>query len=298
MFSQEKGNGEYDMTRPTLNKEKCIACGLCAEVCGLDVIVRNGDGHPTIDQAAYCHACGHCVAICPQNALSIRGIAEDKFASVNPPTISPLDMETFLLTKRSCREFQDRPVEKTKIENLINVARMAPTAINCQERAFIVVTDTDKIADLRTALTAHTRSLLKLVKLTASRPAALFLPPDSQEHMRHILADFEVALHHMDQGEDYIFHNAPCLIFFAGITMDPSGRDHALGAQHYLMLYAETLGLGTCINGYAQTAPKILAKHLDVPKYYTIYGAIMLGYRKRTYKKHVYRKPALVVTYE
>jgi hypothetical protein len=36
--------------------------------------------------------------------------------------------------------------------------------------------------------------------------------------------------------------------------MDLSGRDHALGAQHYLMLYAETLGLGTCINGYAQSA--------------------------------------------
>jgi hypothetical protein len=56
--------------------------------------------------------------------------------------------------------------------------------------------------------------------------------------------------------------------------------------------------LGTCINGYAQSAPKILAKHLDVPEAYTIYGATMLGYRKHTYRKRVYRKPALVVTYE
>jgi nitroreductase len=207
-------------------------------------------------------------------------------------------MEAFLLTKRSCREFKDQPVEKSVIEDLIDVARMAPTSINCQERAFIVITDAGKIAELREALIKHMRSLLKMVKLAASKPAALFLSPESQEHMRHLQADFEVALRHMDNGGDYIFHNAPCLIFFAGITMDPSGRDHALGAQHYLMLYAETLGLGTCINGYAQSAPKVLAKYLNVPKAYTIYGAIMLGYRKHTYRKRVHRKPASIVYYE
>jgi nitroreductase/Pyruvate/2-oxoacid:ferredoxin oxidoreductase delta subunit len=286
------------MHTPVLDKEKCTACGLCAEVCGLDVIVRNGNTYPTINRAVYCHACGHCVALCPQNALSMQGLASDEFAPLRAPTIAPPDMEAFLLTKRSCREFQDRPVEKSVIEKLINVARMAPTSINCQERAFIVVTNADEIATLRTALTRHARSMLRLIKLAASRPAALFLSPETQQHMRHLRADFEVALRHMDNGGDYIFHNAPCLIFFTGVKMDPSGRDHALGAQHYLMLYAETLGLGTCINGYAQSAPKVLAKHLNVPQAHTIYGATMLGYRKYTYRKSVHRKPASVVYHE
>ncbi|MBN1430722.1 MAG: nitroreductase family protein [Anaerolineae bacterium] len=286
------------MSTPTLDKEKCTACGLCAEVCGLDVITRNGDGYPIIDRAAYCHACGHCVAICPQNALAIREIGVDAFAPAPPATISSTDMEAFLLTKRSCREFKDRPVEKAVIEQLINVARMAPTSINCQERGFIVVTDAGKIAELRAALTNHVRSTLNLVRMATGKPASLFLAPDSQQHMRHLQADFEVALRHMDSGDDYLFHHAPCLIFFTGITIDPSGRDHALGAQHYLMLYAETLGLGTCINGYAQSAPKVLAKHLDVPKDHTVYGAVMLGYRKYTYQKYVHRKPALAVYYE
>jgi nitroreductase len=267
-------------------------------VCGLDVIVRNGNSHLTINHEAYCHVCGHCIAICPQNALSRRDAAPEAFAPIEYPEISPSDMEAFLLTKRSCREFQDRPVEKSVIQKLINVARMAPTSINCQERAFIVVTNADKIAELRAALTKHTRSLLKMVRAAAGKPAALFLSPETRQHMRHLQADFEVALRHTDNGDDYIFHDASCLIFFTGITMDPSGRDHALGAQHYLMLYAETLGLGTCINGYAQSAPKVLAKHLQVPKGHTIYGALMLGYRKHTYRKRVYRKPATVVHYE
>jgi nitroreductase/NAD-dependent dihydropyrimidine dehydrogenase PreA subunit len=286
------------MNTVILDNERCTSCGLCAEACGLDVIVRNGNGRPTINRAAYCHACGHCVAICPQNALTIWEIGIDAFASKPASNISSTDMEAFLLTKRSCREFKDRPVEKAVIEQLISVSRMAPTSINCQERAFIAVTDAGKIAELREALAEHTRSLLKMVRFAASRPAALFLSAETQQHMRHLQADFEVALRHIDDGGDYIFHHAPCLIFFTGITMDPSGRDHALGAQHYLMLYAETLGLGTCINGYAQSAPKVLAKHLDVPKDHTIYGAITLGYRKYTYRKCVHREPASALYYE
>jgi nitroreductase/Pyruvate/2-oxoacid:ferredoxin oxidoreductase delta subunit len=286
------------MNTPTLDREKCTACGLCARVCGLDVIVRNGDGYPLVNQDAYCHACGHCVAICPQNALAIQGIADNAFAHVSDSAIPPADMKVLLHTKRSCREFKDRPVERAVIEDLIGVARMAPTSINCQERAFIVVTDRAKIAELRTALAKHIRSMLSLVKLAASRPAALFLPSESQSHMHHLRADFEVALHHTDDGDDYIFHNAPCLIFFTGVGIDPSGRDHALGAQHYLMLYAETLGLGTCINGYAQSAPKLMAKYLDVPKQHTIYGAIVLGYRNYTYRRLVHRNPAMVTYYE
>jgi nitroreductase/NAD-dependent dihydropyrimidine dehydrogenase PreA subunit len=286
------------MTQPTLDKEKCTACGLCVEVCGLDVIVCKGNTCPMINHDAYCHACGHCVAICPQNALSIQGVPDDAFMLVPTSRISPPDMEAFLLTKRSCREFKDRPVEKAVIEDLIAVARMAPTSINCQERAFVVVTDATKIAELREVLTKHIRSLLGIIKLAASKSMALFLSSESREHMRHLQADFEVALRHLDGGDDYIFHNAPCLIFFTGIAMDPSGRDHALGAQHYLMLYAETLGLGTCINGYAQSASRLLAKHLDIPEAHTIYGATMLGYRKHTYRKRVYRQPASVVYYE
>ena len=282
------------MNTPIMNEQACSACGLCAEVCGLDVIVRNGSSRPTIDPTAYCHACGHCVAICPQEALSLEGIAGDAFAPAGPSDVSPASMAALLQTKRSCREFKDRPVERAVIEALIDIARMAPTSINCQERAFIVVTDPAKIAELRVALTRHVRSLLRLVKLAASRPAGLFLSAESQQHMGHLRADFEVALAHTNDGGDYIFHHAPCLIFFCGISVDPSGRDHALGAQHYLMLYAETLGLGTCINGYAQSAPKLMAKHLDVPEAYTIYGATMVGYRKHTYRRRVYRKPALV----
>lgn len=286
------------MAIPVLDKAACSACGLCIEVCGMDVIVGNGHAGPAINADARCNVCGHCVAVCPQNALTFADLPEEAFAPLTAAEIAPRDMEAFLAAKRSCREFNTRPVEREVIERLIDVARMAPTSINCQERSFLVVTDPEKISKLRAALTVHARSMLRFIRLACGRAAAPFLPPESRLHMGHLRADFETALRHLDRGEDYIFHDAPCLMFFTGIGIDPSGRDHALGAQHYVMLFAETLGLGTCINGYAQSAPKLLAKHLDVPAMHAVYGAIMLGYRRRTYRRRVYRAPATVVYHD
>jgi len=286
------------MNRLMLNAARCTACGLCSAVCGLDVITCNGDTSPTIHPAAFCNECGHCIAICPRSALSYRDGDPGAFAPLPPHNITADQMASFLLGKRSCRVYANRPVEKSVLAELIEVARTAPTAINCQERAFIVVTDPDQIAQLCQVVVQHTRSILALLKLATGKLGALLLPPETYQHLRHVRADFTVALRHWKNKRDVFFHNAPCLIFFAGIRQDPVGRDHALLAMTYLMLYAETMGLGTCINGYAQAAAKQLTKLLDVPQAHAIYGAITLGYARHTYRKQVYRKPALVVGQE
>ena len=47
--------------------------------------------------------------------------------------------------RRSVRSYQDRPVEKEKLEKVLEAARLAPSAKNRQEWRFIVVTDEEKI---------------------------------------------------------------------------------------------------------------------------------------------------------
>jgi nitroreductase len=46
-----------------------------------------------------------------------------------------------LKTRRSIRRYLNRPVEKEKIETIIDCAHLAPTAINIQPWEFIVLTD-------------------------------------------------------------------------------------------------------------------------------------------------------------
>ena len=41
----------------------------------------------------------------------------------------------------SCRAFQDKPIEKEKLDSLLEAARLAPSAMNTQDWRFIIVTD-------------------------------------------------------------------------------------------------------------------------------------------------------------
>jgi len=55
-----------------------------------------------------------------------------------------MDAIEVLKTRRSIRRYLAKPVEKEKIEMIINCARLAPTAVNIQPWEFIVITDPEK----------------------------------------------------------------------------------------------------------------------------------------------------------
>ncbi|HUV41039.1 MAG TPA: nitroreductase family protein [Sedimentisphaerales bacterium] len=46
-----------------------------------------------------------------------------------------------ILARYSCRSYQDRPVEQDKLDEVLEAARLAPSAKNMQDWRFIVVTD-------------------------------------------------------------------------------------------------------------------------------------------------------------
>lgn len=53
------------------------------------------------------------------------------------------EIEKLLTTKRSVREFKDKPLEKETIERLIGYAEKAPSSTNNRHRKYIVVTNTE-----------------------------------------------------------------------------------------------------------------------------------------------------------
>jgi 4Fe-4S ferredoxin len=65
----------------TLDKNKCVGCGICMEICPREAIqvtrTPKADGEkaktPTVDiSPEKCHYCGMCEAVCPFGALSIK----------------------------------------------------------------------------------------------------------------------------------------------------------------------------------------------------------------------------------
>lgn len=56
-----------------------------------------------------------------------------------------------ILQRTSVRSYEDRPVEKEKIEKLLRAGMAAPTAVNKQPWHFIVVTDKNQLEKLAEA---------------------------------------------------------------------------------------------------------------------------------------------------
>lgn len=61
---------------PIIDKEKCIECGTCAQICPLDVIrfVKDENGKKKV-KVKYPYECWHCRACvkdCPKGAISMR----------------------------------------------------------------------------------------------------------------------------------------------------------------------------------------------------------------------------------
>lgn len=60
----------------SLDKERCMGCGRCLDVCPHAVFARsNESGKASIDRRSACMGCGACALNCPVDAISVdRGV--------------------------------------------------------------------------------------------------------------------------------------------------------------------------------------------------------------------------------
>lgn len=66
-------------------------------------------------------------------------------------------MEFLELAKKrySCRNFLNKEVEKEKIDNILEAARLAPTAVNFQPQRILVLKDKNTIEKTKRGYTIH-----------------------------------------------------------------------------------------------------------------------------------------------
>lgn len=135
--------------------------------------------------------------------------------------------------RRAVRAYSDEPVTRENVELLLGAAIHAPSAVNSQPWAFVVIQE-------REALTRYAEDGRML----------LLNEPPTVEVAGSGLPDID-RLRQMASGSDFeLFHGAPTLIVIYATSTD-GVADCFLAAEN-LMLAAWTIGLGTCPIGLAR----------------------------------------------
>lgn len=87
-----------------------------------------------------------------------------------------MEMSDMILKRRSIRKWKPKPVEREKLEKILEVGRRAPSASNVQPWRFIVVQDKTKISKfVELAFKQPVIATAPVVIICWGRPQRIFL---------------------------------------------------------------------------------------------------------------------------
>ena len=285
-----------------IDPDLCNGCGLCVDVCPSDTLsMVDGLARVTGDQSIHC---GHCAAICPEGAVTVRGVDADALVlSTLENRDEWLDYGRFdaaalvqlMRSRRSCRLFTDDPVPQEVLEDLIKIGMTAPTGTNSQAWTFTILPDREAVMQLGAEISEFFRKLIKMAGNPAIRLLArLMRKRELDEFYRDYYETVKEALQEYDEtGRDRLFHGAPAVI---AIGMRPGAScpcEDALMASQNILLAAHAIGYGTCMIGFAveamKNSPGIKTK-IGIPKKEPVYAVIAVGKPREPFQRPAGRK--------
>jgi len=268
----------------TIDPGKCQRDGICAADCPAGVIKKQSTDdypEPTTDFEKFCLACGHCVVICPHQALSLDWLSPEACPPIKTNfNLTMEHVEQFLRSRRSIRNFKKKVVGRGLLNKLLEIGTYAPSAKNEQPWHWLVIQDSVEVKRLAGLVVDWIRLVIK------EKPEIA-----RQKAYHRVVAAWK-------KGKDPICREAPHLIVVHADKNWAFGAEDCASALTYIELFATVMGLGTCWAGYLYSAANSYAplfEALGVPSDHRIFGALMVGYPTFTYHRLPLRKPPRIM---
>lgn len=292
-------------TKETANIEidygSCNSCGICVEVCKDFTLVMES-GKPVINKHPLfgCFGCGQCAAVCPNGSIMVHGrelSAEDFIKQPDKATRTGYyALYNSMLSRRSIRDFKQRPVDSSIADKILKAAVTSPMGIPPSDVGVLVFNSTESVRqfsfefiDEAVKMKKYFSPLLLGMMKPFMKKADYAL---SKYFLLPLLKFFEKS---RSENKNYLLYDAPLAMYFynSGYA-DPV--DPAIPAT-YAMLAAHSMGLGSCMIG--SIAPFL--KHMKkIKKKYGLSESskdgifIIFGYSKYQYMKAIERSFARV----
>lgn len=197
-----------------------------------------------------------------------------------------MDFETLVRTRRSVRGYKNDPVPRAVIEEIIEVAKRAPSSMNTQPWHVHVLTG----APLERVRQRNTETMLGGAK--SNRDIVSHGEYEGVHRARQVAVAVKlfgamgIERHDKEMRQDWVMRgfrqfDAPVSIVLAyDRSLDPGAVVHFdLGALSYgICLAAWQRGLGTVVNGQGIMRSEIVREEAAIPEDQVIMTCIALGY--------------------
>jgi nitroreductase/NAD-dependent dihydropyrimidine dehydrogenase PreA subunit len=284
----------------------CTGCGLCIDVCPSETISINND--VAVVSGSESLNCGHCAAICPHGAITVSGIDPSMsiFKSFRPDNqwiphgqYDTASLVNLMRSRRSCRNFNNEPVARDCLEDLVKIGTTAPSGSNCQMWTFTILPNSESVKMFGERIGLFFRNLNKMARKFWLRKALRLIgKPELHDYYHNYYESVQTALSEWDStGRDKLFHGATAAIVVSSKNKASCPAEDALLATQNILLGAHSMGLGTCLIGFAIAAMRndeSIKKMIHIPYDETPYSVIAIGHPVEKYQFVTGRKPVTV----